>query len=309
MYVILMLEKSNLPALRKGGESRTTLGATNSSSSIFSRSRRSTSSLLSMGSDQQSSGSSMKGKNQFKPVSYFTEKLISPSADVVRKFNSIQRKYKSTISAFISEKAQIKISMERERAHIDTLIQENEEREANIRETLEVLRSSNKNQKVRSKPPSIEQLRKIANTIMREGLKFKKLSENQQRIDKETVGAEINEDKLDLNQNLGDDSSFDKVMELQRKKLSTVVFQNENSKMKLETTMSNRDMLNRVIFDHNTNKEALKLKMESLTAEGKKLVSEFETKLNQYAKILGELKWKNEVVKECNAIAKLPKGS
>ncbi|EAY13987.1 hypothetical protein TVAG_491260 [Trichomonas vaginalis G3] len=306
----MQLEKSNLPSLRKGGgESRTALGAATSSSSIFSRSRRSTSSLLSMGSDAQSSGSSMKGKNQFKPVSYFTEKLITPSTDVVRKFHSIQRKYKNSISAFISEKEQIKVSMERERAHIDTLIQENEEREANIRETLEVLRSTNKTQKVKSKPPSIEQLRKIANTIMREGLKFKKLSENQQRIDKETVGVEVAEDKLDLNQNLGDDSSFDKVMELQRKKLSSIVFQNENSKMKLETTMSNRDMLNRVIFDHNTNKEALKLKMENLTAEGKKLVSEFETKLNHYAKILGELKWKNEVVKECNMIAKLPKSS
>ena len=197
--------------------------------------------------------------------------------------------------------------MEREKAHIDTLIQENEEREANIRDTLKALRSNERSQKMQSKPPSIEQLRKIANTIMREGMKFKKASECQSRIDKE-IGDDLNtKDQLDFTQALAEDVSIDKAMEINRQKLSANVIQLETSKLRLETTMSNRDMLTRVIFDHNTNKEALKLKMEALTEESKKLVTEFEEQLNKYAQILGEMMWKNEVVKASNEIAKLPK--
>lgn len=306
-----MYETSNLPRLRQGYESRTMLGAQSSASSLFSRSRRSSSSLLSFGSDLQSNGSSTRGNRTFKHISYQGERRFSPTLEVVRKYNTIQRSYKAAITALISEKSSIRISMEREKAHIDTLIQENEEREANIRETLAALRSSDKSNRAKSKPPSIEQLRRISNSIMREGLKFKKASENQQRIDREIKGADKEEDtnKFDINNTFSDDASLEKVMEIQRSKLSNLVFQLENAKMKLETTMSNRDMLNRVIFDHNTNKEALKLKMESLTEEGKQLERTFEEKLQQYAQILGEMMWKNEIVSSCNNIAKLPKNS
>ena len=305
---MLSYEKSNLPSLRV--EQRPMLGAVSSASSLFSRSRRSTSSLLSLNSDMQSSNSSQRGQRQFKQISYIIERRLAATQDVIRKYHSIEKSYKAAITALISEKSQIKISMEREKAHIDTLIQENEEREANIRDTLKALRSNNKSQKIHSKPPTIEQLRKLANAIMREGMKFKKASECQSRIDKEIDDDDKNDssqEQLYLNQTLGDDSSIDKIMEINRKKLSANVIQLESAKMKLETTMSNRDMLTRVIFDHNTNKEALKLKMEALTAEGKTLVADFEEQLNKYAQILGEMMWKNEVVKACNEIAKLPK--
>ena len=258
----------------------------------------------------QSSNSSQRGQRQFKQISYIIERRLSGTQDVIRKYHTIQKTYKAAITALISEKSQIKVSMEREKAHIDTLIQENEEREASIRDTLKALRTNQRSTKMQSKPPSIEQLRKLANMIMREGMKFKKESESQSRIDKEiddTSKDQASQDQLDLNQTLGDESSIDKVMEINRKKLSANVIQLENAKLKLETTMSNRDMLTRVIFDHNTNKEALKLKMEALTAEGKTLVADFEEQLNKYAQILGEMMWKNEVVKACNSIAKLPK--
>ena len=302
-------EKSNLPSLRNV-EQRTMLGALSSTSSLFSRSKRSSASLLSMNSDMQSSNSSQRGIRHFKPISYLIEKKIGLPNEIIRKYHSVQKNYRTAITALISEKSQIKISMEREQAHINTLIQENEEREANIRDTLKALRSNNRTEKIKSKPPTIEQLRKLANAIMREGMKFKKASENQSRIDREIEDPEKNEysqDELDLTQTLGDEASIDKLMEINRKRLSANVIQLENSKLKLETTMSNRDMLTRVIFDHNTNKEALKLKMEALTAEGKTLVNDFEEQLNHYAQILGEMMWKNEVVKACNSIAKLPK--
>lgn len=305
---MLNYERSNLPSLRQV-ETRSMLGAVSSGSSLFSRSRRSTSSLLSIASDMQSSNSSQKGNKNFKAISYQTERRITGTADVIKKYHTIQKSYKSAITALISEKSQIKISMEREKAHIDTLIQENEEREANIKETLEILRSNNKSHKRSSKPPTIEQLRKLSNTIMREGMKFKKASECQKRIEREIEGLDsLKQDEMtDLAQNLSDDASIDKVMEIQRKKLSDYVYNYENIKLRLETTMANRDMLQRVNFDHNTNKEALKLKMQSLTEEGKTLVVTFEEQLQKYAQILGEIMWKNEVVKACNAIAKLPK--
>lgn len=296
---------SQLPSLRTD----TKMMLSNQSlSSIFSRSRRSTSSLLSTGSDLQSTNSSTRGSRTFKPITYLIERRFASTAEVIRKYTNIQRNYSLAISALISEKSSIRVSMERERVHINNLIKENEERVASIKETLATLRSNNESQKVRTKPPSMAQLKKLADSIMKEGLKFKKQSENQQRIDKEIQGAENSiQNKFDINQSINDDISLEKVMEFQRIKLSNLVFQMENAKIKLETTMSNRDMLNRLIFDHNTNKEALKLKVESLTREGKALEKTFEEKLQDYAQILGEMMWKNAVAKSCSEIAKLPK--
>ena len=296
---------SQLPSLRT--DSRQML-SNQSQSSMFSRSRRSTSSLLSLGSDLQSTNSSTRGSRTFKPITYLSERRVSSTTDVIRKYTNIQRNYKLAISALVSEKQSIRLSMDREKAHLDNLIQENEEREVNIRETLDSLKNNRETQKSRGKPPSIEQLRRLADNIMKEGLKFKKQSEDQQRIDKEIQGAENNiHSKFDINQSLNDDISLEKIMEIQRTKLSNLVFQMENSKIKHETTMSNGDMLNRLIFDHNTNKEALKLKMESLTQESKALERTFEEKLQAYAQVLGEMMWKNAAVKSCNEIAKLPK--
>ena len=269
---------------------------------------QSQSSLLSLGSDLQSTNSSTRGSRTFKPITYLSERRVSSTTDVIRKYTNIQRNYKLAISALVSEKQSIRLSMDREKAHLDNLIQENEEREVNIRETLDSLKNNRETQKSRGKPPSIEQLRRLADNIMKEGLKFKKQSEDQQRIDKEIQGAENNiHSKFDINQSLNDDISLEKIMEIQRTKLSNLVFQMENSKIKHETTMSNGDMLNRLIFDHNTNKEALKLKMESLTQESKALERTFEEKLQAYAQVLGEMMWKNAAVKSCNEIAKLPK--
>jgi hypothetical protein len=51
----------------------------------------------------------------------------------------------------------------------------------------------------------------------------------------------------------------------------------------------------------------VKLKRKNLKDESKRLKMEFTQVLNESAEILGELAWKNPVVRACNKIASLSK--
>ena len=219
------------------------------------------------------------------------------------------RLHRAALSALIEEKGQIVVSMQREREHIDALNKENEKRQTSIRETLQVLRNSSGKNRVEGQPPSISQLRQIANTILREGLKFKQLSERPQRIDKEVEGVDsLNENApFDLRQTLGEDANLDKIMEFQRTKLSNLVFKRENARLRLETIMSNRDMLTRVIFDHKTALETLKLKKQNLQEEAERLADEFDKLLEEASERLGEVVWRNAMVRACNDISCMSK--
>ena len=300
---------SNLPSLR----SRTTLSNV---PSFLTRSKRSTSSLLSIGSDLQSNNSSTKNRRPFKPISYFNERRIQNSQDTYHHFQRVMRIHKAALVALVDEKSQIAAAMKREKGHIDSLNQENEAREATIRETLEILRSTS-GKRVGGNPPSISQLKQLSNTILKEGLKFKQMSEQPERIERETIGSQatLEEDNpLELSkqnpmQSITADDQTDDNMEFQRKRLSNLVFKKEDAKMRLEGIMSNRDMLTRVIFDHKTALEALKLKEKSLTEEAVNLEKNFHSILNDIAKTLGELAWKNAMVEACNEIAFLPKST
>lgn len=260
-------------------------------------------------SDTQSTGSSGKSKRPFKPVSYFQEKRVVPSQEVYNHYKRITKSHWAALKELIEEKAQISASMSREKSHIDALNQENEEREKTIRDTLEILRSSDSKNRVEGQPPSIAQLRQISNAILREGLKFKQLAEQPSTIEKEIQGVDsLNENSpFDLKQTPSDDASIDKIMEFQREKLSNLVFKREDAKLRLETTMSNRDMLTRVIFDHKTALEALKLKKQALQEESQKLAAEFKKLLDESSEVLGEMAWKNAMVTACNDISQLSK--
>ena len=267
---------------------------------------------MSIGSDLQSNGSSNKTRRPFKHISYFNERRVQISQDSYHHFQRVTRAHKAALSALVDEKSQIATAMKREAAHIDALNQENEAREASIRETLAILRSTS-GKRVEGNPPSLSQLRKLSNAILKEGLKFKQLSEQPTRIERETIGVDSNiEEKNPLeisskNPISGNDDNFDDSMDFQRARLSNLVFKKEDAKMRLETIMSNRDMLTRVIFDHKTALEALKLKEKALSEEATSLENSFRSSLDEIAQTLGELAWKNAMVQACNDIAFLPK--
>lgn len=279
-------------------------------SSFASRSRRSNSSMLS--SDTQSSISSQKERHQFKSISYFLERRHGSSTEVVHHLQRLHRNYKAQIAALIDEKAKILTASKREEAHIEALRQENEERERGIQETLRCLKSTKPGKRLDGKPPTIEQLRKLSDAIMKEGLRFKHLSEQPKRIEREILGAKLDGDEtpFDIQQTEPkDDATIDKVMEFQRNKLSNLVFKFEDTNARLNTIMTNRDMLTRMIFDRKTALEALKVKKMSLIEEGKKLEETFNKNLKDVATTLGNLQWKNEMTKACGLIAALPKTS
>jgi len=296
-----MKQNSSLPPLHTP-DSRQYLTSQSSDSSFFSKSRRSSSSFASFGSDLQSNASSAKMSHPFTSISYFSERRVSSSPEVLKKCLAVQKKLIKELTCLVSEKSEIKVSIEREKDHIDALIQESEERESRIRETLEVLKANTCSRDQGSKPPSINQIRRISNLILSEGMKFKQLSKNQQTIEREIRGAESlnNPNQVDMGNNHQKDTMD---------ALSALVFQLENSQFRLNTTMSNRDMLIKVTLDHRTNLEALKQKSQNLMDEGKKLEREFQEQLVSYAQIIGEMMWKNEVVKASNEIARLPKYS
>jgi vacuolar-type H+-ATPase subunit D/Vma8 len=238
-------------------------------------------------------------------VSYIFEKRLVPSQDVLKHYQRVQKMHQSGLGTLSEQKNRILAAVTREKAHIEALHHETEAREARIRETIEILNASDRRPHAEAHPPSTGQLRQIANTILREGLKFKAQSEKPQRIEGELRGAESlsRTSALDLQQPPGDNAQLDRVMEFQRARLSNLTLKKEDAKLKLETIMSNRDMLSRMIFDHRTFLETMKLKKQALQDESQRLEDEFNRQLDEAAAELGELAWKNAVLKSCTDIA------
>jgi hypothetical protein len=227
-------------------------------------------------------------------------------------FHQLQRltcHHKEILRRLASEKNQIAAAIARERAHIDAIHQEAEARKANLVEILSILNNaSGDTPSKHNRPPSIPQLHRIADAILQQGLKFKRESEKPDRITNEIQGADGLSDPLqEVIPEPAPGAPFRAIMEYQRGRLSRLVFKREDVKLKLETIMANRDMLTRTIFDHKTALEALKLKRQNLDDESKALELEFNQVLNDSAETLGELAWKNKVVRACNEIASLSK--
>ena len=268
------------------------LNSQSSDSFLGSASRQSSASLNSIGSGHPQ-------QITMKQISYFVEKFTHPLPELIKFQNRIFKKTNELLIALISEKSEIKISIEREKSHIDAFIQDNEEREKGIRETLEVLKSTNSSKIINSKPPTIKQIRQISNMILQEGIKFKQLSENEN-----TIKREVREKKDDSKTELRS-----KNPEFNMNSLSEIVFQLEDIQFQLNTTMTNRDMLKRLTFDHKTQLAALQLKKQNLIEEGQKLEQDFQHLLDSYSEVIGEISWKNAILKASNEISKLPKNS
>jgi hypothetical protein len=217
--------------------------------------------------------------------------------------------HKEILWGLANEKNQIAAAIARERGHIDAIHQETEARKADLVEILAILNNASGDaQPMHNRPPSIPQLRRIADAILQQGLLFKRESEKPDRITNEIQGANgLSNPLQEVVPAPPPSAPFPEVMEYQRARLSQLVFKREDVKLKLETIMANRDMLTRTIFDHKTALEALKLKRQNLEDESKSLELEFTQVLNKSAEILGELAWKNAVVRACNEIASLSK--
>jgi TATA-box binding protein (TBP) (component of TFIID and TFIIIB) len=142
-----------------------------------------------------------------------------------------------------------------------------------------------------------------------EGLLFKRLSERPSRIENEIIAADpiITAAPVAVSPELSTTANISEVMLYEREKLSGLVFKREDSKLRLETIMSNREMVTRMIFDHKTALEALKVTKQGLQEESERLAQDFNDLLAVSAAVLGELSWKNSVVHACNEISALAK--
>jgi hypothetical protein len=243
------------------------------------------------------------------PRSYVFERRLASSQEVFHQLQRLTLHHKEILRGLANEKNQIAAAIARERGHIDAIHQETEARKADLVEILAIMNNaSGDTQTMQNRPPSIPQLRRIADAILQQGLLFKRESEKPDRITNEIQGANGLSDPLqEVLPAPPSSAPFPEVMEYQRARLSRLVFKREDVKLQLETIMANRDMLTRTIFDHKTALEALKLKRQNLEGESKSLDLEFTQVLNKSAEILGELAWKNAVVRACNEIASLSK--
>jgi hypothetical protein len=234
---------------------------------------------------------------------------LASSQEVFHQFQRLTSHHKEVLRHLADEKNQIAVAIARERGHIDAIHQETEARKANLVEILAILNNASGDAAPKhNRPPSIPQLRRIADAILQQGLKFKRDSEKPDRIANEIQGADIFDDPLqEVIPEPPPSAPFPDIMAYQRSRLSRLVFKREDVKLKLDTIMANRDMLTRTIFDHKTALEALKVKRQNLDDESKRLEVEFNQVLNDSAEILGELAWKNAVVRACNDIASLSK--
>ncbi|KAH0787012.1 hypothetical protein GPJ56_009010 [Histomonas meleagridis] len=296
---------SGLPLLKSASGTKPSFELSQSS---FSTASRPSNSSLSF--DNSALGSERRNRKPFKPVSYFFERQLQQNQDTLNHFQRVSKTHKATLASLIEEKSEIQTAIKREESHIVNVNQKFDEQEKSIYQSLEILRNAKNEKDTDDDPPSISQIRKISDAILREGLKFKQMSEQPQRIEQEMLTARsdgYSEPCLTLQQTVYDgDLKFDDI-EFQRNRLSSLVFRYEDASLRLEAVLSNREMLNRVIFDYNTHLEALKLKKENLMEEGKKLEDDFNDLLSKYATQLGELMWKNQMINACNEIASIKK--
>jgi hypothetical protein len=297
---------SQLPSLYHGANSRLARARERSSSNVSSASD------ISAMTDGSSSLDISPGDiRKLSNISYMFEKRTTASQDVLRQHQRLQRMHILALAEIAESKSQIIDAMKREKTHTEAVRQECEARRQGIVETFEVLRSVAPKHESTAQPPSISQLRQIANAILTEALRFKARSEQSPgRIEKELRGAQsVNQASLfELQGAPGPMAPVEKLLSYQIGRLSHFVLKKEDSKLKLETTRANRDMLHRVIFDHKTALEALKVKKAELLEESRTLSDEYDRVLADAAHELGEVAWKNAVLTSCNQIASLTKG-
>jgi hypothetical protein len=214
------------------------------------------------------------------------------------------RIHRSHVYAITEEKADIIASTKREKAHMEALKTENEKRQNWIRETLEFLRNTTGKREVEGGAPSLSQLRFLSDAILKEALRFKKDSEQPERIEREIEGCKAS-NPWEMTNPPGENATIEEEIEFQRSRVLGLVFKEEEARLKLETIMTNRDMLTRMIFDYKTALEAMKVKKQGLQEESEKLADEFKDSLDETARTLGELLWKNAMVRACNEITKM----
>lgn len=275
-------------------------------SSFRSISRKSSNPQISiLGLESRSVDSSQNARKSFRPVSYQAEKRSAISNDVLNQANRLQVHYKVEIQGLVDSANTIRNSIAREKAHITTVLQENDRREKEIKETLKFLRSNSKTSNQKTKTPTMSQLKTLADSILQEALKFKARSENPHRIENEVFVSPVLYDETFIKIMSPETSGLppEQCLEFYRVRLCNLVYSRENCRLQQETIASNRDMLKKLIFNHNTDIEDLKSKKQTLETEAKELKKEFEDLLNNYSKRLGTLMWKNDVIKSANTIA------
>jgi hypothetical protein len=249
-------------------------------------------------------------KHHFKPFSYALEKRTGNTPDIIHHYNRIARLQKVAIADQCEEKGRVNAAVQREMMHIETVRQEKQEREAIIRETLQIL-ATGKDDTGGGHPPSLSQLRQISSAILNEGLRFKKRSEIAHRIDAE-LGAGFADDSganlLDLASNKTE-VDVGTGMPNECVALSRLIYKRTDYKLRLEMVLANGDMLNRMIYDCETALETAKAKKATLQSENLKLECEFEELLESLARAWGELSWKCEVLKKTGKIAAMGKNT
>jgi hypothetical protein len=255
-------------------------------------------------SDLQGWAAGQKKSRPFKPISYIVEKRQGASQDVLRHYQRVMRIHRAHVYAITEEKADIVASMKREKAHIESLNQESERRQNWIRDTLEFLRNASGKREMEGGAPSLSQLKFLSDAILKEALRFKKDSEQPERIEREMEGCKES-NPWEMKNPPGENATIEEEIEFQRSRVSALVFKEEEARLKLETIMTNRDMLTRTIFDHETALEAIKVKKQGLQEESERLADEFKDSLEETARKLGELLWKNAMVQSCNEVTKM----
>jgi hypothetical protein len=160
---------------------------------------------------------------------------------------------------------------------------------------------------MQAKAPTMSQLKEISDAILREGLRFKQGSEQPERIEREIEGCKEVSPAMNVKSAPPENATMEEELKFQRLRFTRNVFKEEEAKLKLETVMANRDMLTRMIFDYKTGIEATKLKKQGLQEESERLADDFKDRLDESAAILGELLWRNEMLREEIKIARMTK--
>jgi hypothetical protein len=244
-------------------------------------------------------------------LSYVLERRASASPEVVRSYQRVQRRHLIALAGLTEEKAQIIEAIEREQAHTEAMRQEAHARRERIRETFDILTSNAPRLEKVHEPPSMSQLRRIANAILKEGLSFKEKSERSTHtIERETRGVESlhTTSLFELQGAPGPQASVEKVLSYQISRLSHLVLKKEDAKLRLETIIANRQMLHRMIHDRKDDVGALKTVRDQLQVQSAVLIDQYREVLSDSATALGEIAWKNAVVTACNDISGLARG-
>jgi hypothetical protein len=246
-----------------------------------------------------------RNRRPFKSVSYMIESKQGSNQDVLRHYQKLIRLHSAGIQSIKEEKAHIRSSQTRELMHITEKNREAEAYQENIRNILEFLRSSSKN-KVRpaSPPPTLRQMKRVSDAICREGLRFKAMSNEIDKVETELAGLNTNERSL-LGYAVGDNNNFEHDLAYFKDRLAHNVFCQEEAMLKRETVQSNRDMLVKMIFDYKTALETVHIQKQALQCESERLADDFHDALDIASRTLGTIAWRTAIVKASDEVASM----